>query len=358
MSENDDDKQYEPSQKKLEDARKKGEIPRSTELNTAAAYAGLVLAAVAIGQGAIERAGAILAGLVARADSLGPALFAGAGRPLLRGVVIEASLALAPIFALPALLVLVSIVGQKGFVVAGSKLAFKASRISPLANAKNKFGRSGLFEFAKSFVKLVIYSACLGLFLWHRFPEILMTTALSPGAAAASLASLSIAFVSLALVVSLVLGAIDMVWQRAEHHRKNRMSRKDLTDEQKQTEGDPHTKQHRRQRGQEIALNQMLADVPRADVVIVNPTHFAVALRWDRTAPGAPVCVAKGVDEIAARIREVAVESSVPLRSDPPLARGLHDALDVGDEVRPDHYAAVAAAIRFAEDMRRKARAR
>ena len=105
-------------------------------------------------------------------------------------------------------------------------------------------------------------------------------------------------------------------------------------------------------------MNKMLADVPTADVVIVNPTHFAVALKWDRSAGSAPVCVAKGVDEIAARIRELASEHAVPLHSDPATARALHASVEIGSEIAPDHYRAVAAAIRFAENIRQKAKSR
>ena len=127
-------------------------------------------------------------------------------------------------------------------------------------------------------------------------------------------------------------------------------------DENKQSDGDPHAKSQRRQRGQEIALNQMLLDVGKADVILVNPTHYAVALKWQRGDRSAPICVAKGVDEIAARIREAAAVAGVPVHSDPPTARAVHASVKVGHPIRPEHYAAVAAAIRFAEAMRKRAR--
>ena len=127
-------------------------------------------------------------------------------------------------------------------------------------------------------------------------------------------------------------------------------------DELKESEGDPMMKQQRREKAVSIATNQMLRDVPEAAVVIVNPTHFAVALKWDPSAPHAPICVAKGVDLVAARIREIAQENAVPIHSDPPTARALHATVEIGEEIRPDHYAAVAAAIRFADMLRAKAR--
>jgi flagellar biosynthetic protein FlhB len=136
------------------------------------------------------------------------------------------------------------------------------------------------------------------------------------------------------------------------------MSRKEVMDEYKESEGDPHFKAARRQRAQDIATNRMLADVEGADVVIVNPTHYAVALRWDRGKGGAPVCVAKGVDEIARVIRERAALHGVPVHSDPPAARSIYAAVELGQEIRIEHFRAVAAAIRFADAMRKKARQR
>ena len=136
------------------------------------------------------------------------------------------------------------------------------------------------------------------------------------------------------------------------------MSYQEVRDELKSSEGDPALKQQRRQKGYEIAMSQMMADVDTADVVLVNPTHFAVALKWDRLSGRAPVCVAKGADHVAFAIRERAIAAGVAIRSDPPTARALHASLNIGDEVQPEHYKPVAAAIRFAESLRKMARRR
>ncbi|MGC8201125.1 EscU/YscU/HrcU family type III secretion system export apparatus switch protein [Aliiroseovarius sp. PTFE2010] len=350
----DEDKQYEPSQKKLDDARKKGEVPRSTDLTTAAAYGGFIIAAAALGQSSMMSLGSVLQGLVGKADSAAQLMFEGSGQVLAGGIMLDVLWAIAPLFLIPALFALVSTIAQKSFVVAPQKLAPKLSRISVLSNAKNKFGRSGLFEFAKSFFKLSIYGLVLGVYLWTKIPQILATLSLSPGMVTVVLLKLVMNFLLIVLAIAGAIGAVDFLWQYSEHMRKNRMSRKEMTDEQKQAEGDPHVKQQRRQRGYEIAMNQMLADVPTADVIVVNPEHYAVALKWDRGAGSAPVCVAKGVDEIAARIRELANENGIPIHRDPPTARALHASVEIGQEIHPEHYAAVAAAIRFAEDMRKK----
>ena len=124
----------------------------------------------------------------------------------------------------------------------------------------------------------------------------------------------------------------------------------------KESEGDPQTKQQRRQRGHEIATNRMLQDVAKADVIVVNPTHYAIALKWNRATRAAPVCVAKGMDETAARIREKAVLAGVPIHSDPPTARAIHATVKLGQPILPEHYRAVAAAIRFSEAMRKRSK--
>ncbi len=352
----DADKSHEPTLQKLQKAREKGEVAKSTDISVAAAYAGLLLAGLAAGTGSLVQLGTTMSVLIDQADSLAPLLFDGAAKAQMGGLMWNVARALVPWFAVPAIAVLLSIVAQRAFVVAPSKLALKMSRISILSNARNKFGRAGLFEFAKSFAKLVLYSVCLALFLQVRMPEILATSGTEPQVSIAQLMRLCVEFLFLALLIATGIGAIDAIWQHQEHLRKNRMSRKEVTDEVKDAEGDPHVKQHRRQKAQEIAMPKMMAEVPKADVVIVNPTHFAVALSWSRQPGTAPVCVAKGVDSIAAAIRETAQQAGVPVQSDPPTARAIFATVDIGHEIFEEHYRAVAAAIRFAEDMRRRAK--
>ena len=354
--EDDSEKQHEPSQKKLDDARRKGEVPRSADLTTAAGYAGVLLVVSVVGATSLKDMGATLSGVLSRAHLLAPEIVLGGGGALFATLASEIGLALAPWAIIPFACALVSVIAQQAMLFTGSKLNPKMSRVSILSNAKNKFGRNGLFEFAKSFVKLAIYSVALSMFLWARLPEILSLATMDPGVATGRSLGMVVSFLSLVLAISLALGVIDLMWQRAEHMKKHRMSRKEMTDEHKESEGDPHMKQQRRQRGMEIASNRMIADVPDASVVIVNPTHYAVALKWSRSSPGAPVCVAKGTDMIAARIREVANEAGVPIHSDPPTARALHATVRIGEEIRADQYAAVAVAIRFAEGLRKKAR--
>lgn len=351
-----DDKEHEPTQKRLDEARRKGDVPRSADLVTATGYAGFLLVAVSVGPVTLGQLGTVLMAPLDRASSLAEDVFAGGGAPFGGHLLGAAAPILAPWVLVPALFALLALVAQRSLVVAPSKLAPKLSRISPLSNAKEKFGRNGLFEFFKSFVKLLLYTSVLGVYLIARTERILATPALSPGLVVIELGALVIGLLVIVLVIALALGLIDLVWQRSEFLRRNRMSRKELMDELKESEGDPQMKQQRRQKAVAIAMNQMMADVPRADVVIVNPTHYAVALVWDREKGRAPHCVAKGVDEIALKIRTIAQEAGVPIQSDPPTARALYGSVEIGEEIRHEHYRAVAAAIRFADRIRQKAR--
>lgn len=356
MSDDASDKSFDPTPQKLKRAREKGEFARSTEISIAASYAGILLVFAAFGTGYIETFGEFLLVFLDQPDRLIHLVFDSPGSAGIGGYLAGMLRVFTLAMLVPAALTLLSILAQRAFVVTPSKLAFKGSRVSILSNAKQKFGRTGLFEFAKSFSKLLLYSVCLAWLLSVRLPMILAASAAPYQTGLWLLGRLCIEFLFLVLLISTVIGVIDTIWQHAEHKRKNMMSRKEVQDETKDAEGDPHIKQQRRQRAQEIAQNQMMGDVPDADVVIVNPTHYAVALKWDRGQGSAPVCVAKGVDLVAARIREKAAESGVPVHSDPPTARALYAVMQLGQEIPQEQYRAVAAAIRFADKMRTRAK--
>ncbi len=360
MSEKDEDtdKSYDATPQKLLEARRKGDVAKSNDLLTASAYFGLLIAMLTMGADSIRQFGTTMMVLIDRSTELSPLFTHGGINAVMGGILSEVVLALLPFFLIPAVMVILAVFAQRAWVFAPTKLAPKLSRISLLQNAKNKFGRNGLFEFAKSFTKLVVYSVCLTVFIMARLPEILGSIETSPALALSLMVQLCIGFMFIVVLIATIIGGIDAVWQHFEHLRKNKMSRKEITDETKNSEGDPHLKQERRQRAMEAAQNQMMGEVPKADVIIVNPTHYAVALKWSRSKGDAPVCVAKGVDEIARNIREVGAAAGVPLHSDPPTARSLYTTTEIGQQIAPDHYQTVAAAIRFAEQMRHRAKGR
>ena len=355
--EDDTEKPHEPTQKRLEDARRKGQVVRSADVTAAAAHAGFLLAFLFAGGAGVAILGGAMQSLLAAAGPLASQPLGGAFGPILRATLIETVRAIAPLFAIPALAALAAILAQRAFTVTASNLQPKLSRISLVSNARQKFGATGLFEFAKSATKMVIYSLVLGQFLMNRVDLLIALPHTDPGPALLVMVELLLQLMALVLVIAVPIAAIDYLWQYATHMQQQRMSLKDLKDEMKESEGDPAIRQQRRARAQTAAQRQLAAEVPKADVVIVNPTHYAVALKWSRQQGAAPVCVAKGVDEVALRIRSLAEAARVPIHSDPPTARALHATVAVGQEIAPEHYQAVAVAIRFAEDMRRRARA-
>ncbi|MGV6803340.1 MAG: flagellar type III secretion system protein FlhB [Ruegeria sp.] len=356
VADDDSDRSFEATPEKLRRAREKGEVVKSNDLSTFAAYAGFIAVLMGFGQYSATQLGTILMVLIDQSHDLSHLTLSGTAADPIAGILGGVVFSAGGLFILPAVIVLANLLAQRAVVFAPSKLTPKLSRISISSNAKNKYGRAGLFEFSKSFLKLLIYSVSLALFLQSNLQTILLTAAAPPQASVQLMIKLLIQFLLIVVAVALVIGGIDYLWQYSEHLRKNRMSRKELQDEAKDSEGDPHVKQQRRQRAQDIATNQMMADVPKADVVIVNPTHFAVALQWSRAKGTAPVCVAKGVDEVAATIRIKAIESGVPIHSDPPTARALHASTNIGHEISEDYYRPVAAAIRFAEAMQKRAK--
>lgn len=347
-----DDKPFEASERKLREARRKGETAQSADLTTAAVYGGLALCAAIAGPALLAGLGRMLRALLADADSLSGAIFVGSGRSILAAILLPPAWLLVAIGGVGMVAVMLSVSAQQSFTFAPAKLRPRLSRLNPIKAAGQKFGRQGLGEFAKSAARLIAISLALGTFLAARAGEILAALYLPPGELARLIFSMSLDFLVVVFLITFAIGVVDVVWQRALHARTQRMSLKELRDEQKESEGDPWVKSQRRDRAVAIATNRMLADVPSASVVIVNPSHYAIALRWDRAAGGAPVCVAKGVDEVALQIRRRAVEAGVPLRRDPPTARALWSAVRIGEEIPPDHYRAVALAIRFADRIR------
>ena len=351
------DKEHEASQQKLDQARNEGDIPRSVDLQMAVSIGGFLLALFSFGAWAMERAGTAGMVILGQADRLSTLVMVSGSGPVGGMILAFAAPPLALVLIGP-VLVLALLVASRGIVFAPGKLAPKLSRISPLATAKQKFGLEGLVEFGKSTVKLCLVSGILYSFFAARFEDILASLYLTSAMSAALLARLMLEFLFILFLIQLALGGVDYLWQIHRHGQRHRMSRKEMMDEFKESEGDPHLKAARRQRAQEVATNRMLTDVATADVVVVNPTHFAVALKWDRKKGGAPICVAKGVDEVARMIRERAAEHGVPIHRDPPTARAIHATVEIGQEIRTEQYRAVAAAIRFADAMRKKARRR
>ncbi|QFQ87818.1 flagellar type III secretion system protein FlhB [Paracoccus kondratievae] len=354
MSADSGDKQFEPTESKLRKARQEGDVPRSTELQSALMYLGLWFALVFAATWAVPA----WIGIAAR--GLGaepfPDVRGQAATDLARAIAGQAGLATLAGIGIMAVPILLGLVVQRSIVLTPKKLLPDFKRINPIKNAAQKFGKKGLVAFVIALGKALL----VGVGGWFLYAS-LLNALVSAGAMAdlqwvEGLGVILRRAVLLAIGIGVVFAGIDLIWKRLEYLKRHRMSRKEMQDEHKENEGDPHLKAARRQKGVDIVLSTMLADTEKADVIIVNPTHYAVALEWKRGSGRAPVCLAKGVDEVAARIRERAREHQIPIWSDPPCARAIHATVEIGQEIKPEHFAPVAAAIRFAEAMRKKVR--
>lgn len=360
MSENPEDsgqeKSHEPTQSRIDKARREGDVAQSKEVNAAAAYLGFYLALAAASSGAAAALAFHLLQLLDRPEAFASQAFAGDSSAFMGSLFGVGFQAVAPFLALPALGVLAALFAQQSIVFAPSKIQPKFNRLSIVGNAKKKFGPDGLSEFAKSALKLIAVCIMFAALFAHRFTTLPLDARFPAQSMPQAILREGVIFAGMIVVFSLALAMIDLPWARHRHNQKLKMTLEELKKEMKEQEGDPTMKHSRRERGQAIARNRMMKDVPTADVVIVNPTHYAVALKWDRKGRGAPVCVAKGTDEVALKIREVAAVAGVPIRSDPPTARAIHASVEIGEEIKREQYAAVAAAIHFADAMRKKAR--
>ena len=236
---------------------------------------------------------------------------------------------------------------QNGLLFAPERIKPTLSKISPVAGAKRLFSLRSVTELAKGVVKLLIVGGIAVAIIWPIL-SMLAIAPLSPISAGLDLLYVTVVKVLLGVVAALSIMALaDVAYGRHEHIKKLKMTKEEVKDEHRQTEGDPHVKARLRAIRNERARQRMMQAVPNADVVITNPTHYAIALDYEAGSMAAPRVVAKGVDLLAQRIREVAADHDVPLVENPPLARALYDGVEMGHEIKPEHYKAVAEIIAF-----------
>ena len=339
-----------PTPKKLDDARKKGQVPRSVDVGAAAVSLTAVGMLTLFGSDIAESLGRVMiAGLrVSPADlanddhtvrSLGFEALQGmlAIAPLLGATFVAAVLA-------PALI--------GGWNFSSEALGFKANRINPLSGFARMFSARSAVELVKSLAKFVFVSGVGVLVLSSQTEQLLHLAQLPVLSAILSVAKIT-AFATLAMASTLiVIALIDGPFQLWKFLQEMRMSREDVKQEYKESDGSPETRSRIRSVQATMARGRMMQDVPEATVVVTNPTHFAVALRYDEQRHAAPIVVAKGADEVAARIRELAARHGVPLVSAPPLARAMFRYIDVGREIPAPLYLAVAKVLTYVWQMR------
>ncbi len=350
MAENDQERSERPTGKRIEEARQEGRVPRSAEANAAAvllvAAGSLHFLGGSLGAALFDITKSALS--VAPAEAVDPGLaLATAGTELVRAL-----MACAPVFGLTLLAALLA-----PFAVGGWNLSFETlvpdfTRLDPIEGFGRFFSARGAVELGKAFAKFLVVATVAVAVLHKQSTQLLALGAvpLRAGIAqAASLASNALLAVSGGLVL---IAAVDVPWQLYQYTENLKMSRDEIKEEMKQSEGAPEVRGRIRRAQREIAKRRMMQDVPKADVVVVNPTHFAVALRYDEKRMRAPLVVAKGADLVAARIREIATAHSVPIFEAPPLARALFQGVEIGSEIPTTLYVAVAQVLTYIYQLR------
>ena len=350
MAEEDDaERSEDPTQKRLDDAHDRGDVAKSQEVNTWFMIAGATLVFSTF-SGSIGGIQTPLRNLIANswmirvdgpnllilAHHLEYALIAALGVPLV-------------------MLVLAAIAGnmmQHRLVWSGEQLKPKLSKISPLAGVKRIFGKQALANFAKGLFKLAALGGVMTAILWpeqHRLESMLRY---DPAAIFGLVTSLSLHLMGAVVAMLAVVAIADYFFQYRQWYNRQKMSLREMKEEFKQSEGDPQVKGRIRQLRQARMRKRMMAAVPKASVIITNPTHFSVALSYERGMP-APVCVAKGVDNIALKIREIAGKYDIPVVENVPLARALYATVEIDEEIPVEHYHAVAEVIGYVMGLKR-----
>lgn len=357
MAEDQDNSQRteDPTQKRLDDALKRGDVVKSQEVTTWFIIAGGTLVLVAFSGGIGNGLTTTLRGLIANAHDLrvdGPALIWLSEK---LGGEILATLAIP--FILLALAALAGNLVQHRLVWTTDVLAPKLNRISPMAGAKRLFSWQAIANFVKGLLKLVVVGAVLTALLWperNRAESLALT---DPAAILPMTKGLALKLMGAAVAMLAVIAAADYLFQYRQWYERQKMTLRELKDEFKESEGDPTIKGKMKQTRAQRMRKRMMAEVPKATVIITNPTHYAVALKYEK-GMDAPICVAKGVDAVALKIREIGTEHSVPIVENPPLARALHATVEIEDPITPEHYKAVAEVISFVMKLRRAAATR
>jgi len=352
VSEDKDSKTEEPTSKRLNKARNEGDVPQSQEVKS---FAMLLAGLIVFGTMAPWVASDLAAYLSAFLDRPHTFQFEEEG---IRHVMVEVSLKVSFLLALPMaifmLAAIISGIALNGFLWTPKKLRPKLSQLSPIAGAKRFFSSQTMVETVKSIAKILIVAALVAFLIIPLFrhpdqiidQDILITLN--------EIHWLIILILFLVVIFMAIIAVADWTYQKWHHKEKLKMTKQEVKDEHKEAEGDPKIKSRIRALRIERHRQRMMAAVPSASVVITNPTHYAVALKYDMNDMHAPLLVAKGADYLARRIRQIAEDNEVPLVENPPLARALYAAVEVDQEIPPEHYKAVAEIIGYVMQMKRQ----
>jgi flagellar biosynthesis protein FlhB len=344
MAEDDSEKSLDPSQKRLDEAHEKGDVVKSQEVSTWFVMAGATLLVIAFSGQMSSGILTSLRGLIAHSYDIrveGPGFL---------GLVAKLGSEVIGAMALPlALLMLAALAGnlvQHRLVWSAEGIKPKFSKVSPVAGLGRLASKQTLANFAKGLVKLGVLGAVIGSLMWPERLRLEGLVTVDVPAILPVVHVLAVKMLGTVVAIMAVVAAMDYFFQYRQWFERQKMSVAEMKEEFKQSDGDPAVKGKIRQIRQNRMRKRMMAAVPTASVVITNPTHYAVALRYER-GMNAPICVAKGADLIARKIREVAMEHGIPIVENPPLARAIHATVEIDQEVQPEHYKAVAEVIGY-----------
>jgi flagellar biosynthesis protein FlhB len=339
-----------PTQRRLDEAREQGRVPRSADLTASIA----LVAALALLRGMGGRIFDEMHGLT-RALSEAPNIHPEGLWDWSQRAVAAGFAMLLPFLGLLIALTIAGGVVQSGWVLSWSKLAPQWEKLNPTAGAKRLFSGESLQKLAMSllkfgFVAMVAYSGLAG-----KAAQLISATSLDAAAAFSMACSLAFDLAIRIAVALLILGLLDYFYQRWTLQRSLKMTKQEVREELKRMEGDPLMKHRRRQIHMKLAMQRIALDVPKADVIVTNPTHYSVALRYDESTMTAPRVLVKGKDLLALRIRQIAAEHGIPVVERPPLARALYAGVESGREVPPTLYKAVAEVLAYVYELNRLA---
>lgn len=360
MAEQDDqsgEKEFDATDERIRQAREDGDVPISKEANAAGLIIGIGLAVLVFLMLSSQAMSEGFTSMFYHADRYAADIFTDQGSQT-RKVLLDLILSIAPMFGVLAASVILVLVVQRAIAFSTKKIKPEMKKINPVENIKNKYGAKGMLDFLKDAAKMIFAGIIAAYFMLYFATEYYAGSAMGRGQLADFTLTQILKLIMYFAAFQIVLALLDVPLQRYLHANRLKMTREDLKKEMKQNEGDPHLKQQRRQRGTEITRGDMLKNVETATVIMVNPEHYAVALKWDPDGDTAPICVAKGVDHLAAKIREVAQANQVPIYRDPPTARSLYRLVEVDEEIKKEHFAAVAAAVQYVERVRQHLRPR
>jgi flagellar biosynthesis protein FlhB len=340
------DKTEKATPKRREDARRKGQIARRPELPAAAGFLAALGILEATGADFVARCSHLLASIAKQVENPTPLTLSAAHGLMLEAVGNFAWLTL-PVAATLLITSLAGNFAQGGFTLTPEALTPRAERFNPVQNLKKVFGLDKVVEFAKQCLVIVgIGVACYGLFS-QAFATATTMVGIPAAQTLKSTGELMARLGWRAGGLLLVLAALDYGYGWYKHEQSLRMTKQEIKDEYKQQEGDPMVKGQRRRAARALAMRQVVQEVPRADVVVTNPTHFAVALVYDRETQIAPMVVAKGADWMALRIREIAKAHNVPIVENPPLARALYREVEAHNVIPTEYFRAVAELLAY-----------